>query len=289
MASRPWRLILFICARYLWALKFNKLSSKRGFADLYTLFVLPLILFSWEFFVSFIYISCCNFFFSIYYLYSMQSGPLMSLFPNCRLLLSYFKLLSSIVFFLQARLENNVSEEMQKLYLRWLDIVFILCARARLLDFWGIVILVKHMLFSHAQFLILRNLDFVNLTAIFFSLFLQFPSVNFYKIWQHGEARFQLHDERFKFANQKLQYFLPKKTTYFNIAEKLARSTPFFSPNEIVTIKFTCTQNIETLHPPNLKNILNMFKKTLKTRDFKLSTILESGTKTFNKLVRWIV
>ena len=142
MASRPWRLILFICARYLWAFKFNKLSSKRGFADLYKLFVLPLILFSWGFFVSFIYISCCNFFFSIYYLYSMQSGPLMSLFPNCRLLLSYFKLLSSIVFFLQARLENNVSEEMQKLYLRWLDIVFILCARARLLDFWGIVILV---------------------------------------------------------------------------------------------------------------------------------------------------
>ena len=85
----------------------------------------------------------------------------------------------------------------------------------RLLDFWGIVLLVKHMLFSHAQFLILRNLDFVNLLAIFFSLFLQFPSVNFYKIWQHGEARFQLHDECFKFVNQKLQYFFTKENHIF--------------------------------------------------------------------------
>ena len=51
------------------------------------------------------------------------------------------------------------------------------------------------------------------------------------------------------------------KTTYFNITEKLARSppspSPFFSPNEIVAIKFTCTQNIETLHRGNLKKIVN--------------------------------
>ena len=54
------------------------------------------------------------------------------------------------------------------------------------------------------------------------------------------------------------------KTTYFNITEKLARSPPppfFFSPNEIVAIKFTCTQNIETLHRGNLKKILIMIKK----------------------------
>ena len=44
-------------------------------------------------------------------------------------------------------------------------------------------------------------------------------------------------------------------------------------------MKFTCTQNIETLHRQNLKQILN----TLKTRDFKLSTVLDSGTGTFNK------
>ena len=80
------------------------------------------------------------------------------------------------------------------------------------------------------------------------------------------------------------------KTTYFNITEKLARWPPFFSsPNEIVAIKFTCTQNIETLHRGNLKKILITIKKTLKTRDFKLSTILESRTKTFNKLVQWTV
>ena len=101
--------------------------------------------------------------------------------------------------------------------------VFILCAPAPLLDFWGAVMLVKHMLFSHAQFLILQNLDFVNLSAIFLSLFLQFPSVNFFKIWQHGKTRFRFDDERFKFTNRKLQYFLTTKTTYFNITEKLAR------------------------------------------------------------------
>ena len=124
----------------------------------------------------------------------------------------------------------------------------------------------------------------------FLPLFLQFPSVNFFKIWQLGKTRFQFDDERFKFTNQKLQYFLTMKTTYFNITEKLARSPPFFfAPNEIVAIKFTCTQNIETLHRGNLKKILIMIKKTPKTRDFKLSTILESGTKTFNKLVQWIV
>ena len=39
--------------------------------------------------------------------------------------------------------------------------VFILCARAPLLDFWGTVMLVKHMLFSHAQFLIWQNLEFI--------------------------------------------------------------------------------------------------------------------------------
>ena len=79
------------------------------------------------------------------------------------------------------------------------------------------------------EFLILQNLDFVNSLAIFLSLFLQFPSVNFFKIWQHGKTRFQLHDEHFKFTNQKLQYFLTMKTTYFNITEKLARSPSFFS------------------------------------------------------------
>ena len=74
-------------------------------------------------------------------------------------------------------------------------------------------------------------------------------------------------------------FFLTKKTTYFNITEKLACSPLFFfSPNEIVTIKFTCTQNIETLHRGNLKKILKMVRKTLKTRDFQLSTILESVT-----------
>ena len=56
------------------------------------------------------------------------------------------------------------------------------------------------------------------------SLFLQFPSVNFFKIWQLGETRFQFDDKRFKFTNQKQQYFLTMKTTYFNITEKLARS-----------------------------------------------------------------
>ena len=106
-------------------------------------------------------------------------------------------------------------------FLRWLDIVFILCARAPLLDLWG----VKRILFSHAQ---LQNPDFVNLSAIFLPLFLQFPSVNFFKIWQLGKTRFQFDDERFKFTNQKLQYFLTMKTTYFNITGKLARSPPFF-------------------------------------------------------------
>ena len=90
----------------------------------------------------------------------------------------------------------------------------------------------------------------------------QFPSVNSFKTWQHGEVRFQFHDKLFKFTNQKLQYFLPKKTTYFNITEKLARACHFFfAPNEIVTIKFTCTQNIETLHRGSLKKILNMILK----------------------------
>ena len=75
--------------------------------------------------------------------------------------------------------------------------------------------LVKHLLFSHAQFLILQNLDFVNLSAIFLSLFLQFLSVNFFKIWQHGKTRFQLHDKRFQFTNQKLQYFLNNENNIF--------------------------------------------------------------------------
>ena len=113
--------------------------------------------------------------------------------------------------------------------LRWPDIVFILCARAPpLLDFWGAVMLVKRMLFSHAQFSILQNLVFINLSAIFLSLFQKFPSVNFFNIWQHGKTRFQFDDERFKFTNRKLQYFLTMKTTYFNITEKLSRSPPFF-------------------------------------------------------------
>ena len=106
-------------------------------------------------------------------------------------------------------------------FLRWLDIVFILCERAPLLDFWG----VKRILFPHTR---LQNLDFVNLSAIFLSLFLQFPLVNFLKSWQLSKTRFQFDDERFKFTNQKLQYFLTMKTTYFNITEKLARSPPFF-------------------------------------------------------------
>ena len=59
--------------------------------------------------------------------------------------------------------------------------------------------------------------------------FLQFPSVNFFKIWQLDKTSFQFDDERFKFTNQELQYFLTMKTTYFNITEKLARSPPFFS------------------------------------------------------------
>ena len=109
--------------------------------------------------------------------------------------------------------------------LRWLDIVFILCARTPLLDLWG----VKHILSLHAQ---LQNLDFVNLSAIFLPLFLQFPSVNFFKIWQLGKTRFQFDDERFKFTNQKLQYFLTMKTTYFDITDKTSSFTPpppFFS------------------------------------------------------------
>ena len=53
--------------------------------------------------------------------------------------------------------------------LRWPDIVFILCARAPpLLNFWGAVMLVKRMLFSHAQFLILQNLVFYKLIGNFF-------------------------------------------------------------------------------------------------------------------------
>ena len=99
-----------------------------------------------------------------------------------------------------------------------------LCARA-VARFLGCR--VKRILFSHAQFL--QNLDFVNLSAIFLSLFLQFPSVNFFKIWQHGKTRFQFDDERFKFTNQKLQYSLTMKTTYSNITGKLACSSPFFS------------------------------------------------------------
>ena len=87
---------------------------------------------------------------------------------------------------------------MPSINLRWLDIVLILCARAPLLDFWG----VKCILFLHAQ---LQNLDFVNLSAIFLSMFLQFPSENFLKIWQLVKTHFQFDDERFKFTHQKLQ------------------------------------------------------------------------------------
>ena len=57
---------------------------------------------------------------------------------------------------------------------------FILCVHEPLLGFWGAVMLVKHMLFLHVQFLILQNLDFMNLSAIFLYLFLQFPSLNFF-------------------------------------------------------------------------------------------------------------
>ena len=62
--------------------------------------------------------------------------------------------------------------------LRWLDIVLVLCVRAPLLDFWGAVMLV---VFARALLDLAKlNLDFVNLSAIFLSLFLQFPSVNFF-------------------------------------------------------------------------------------------------------------
>ena len=110
--------------------------------------------------------------------------------------------------------------------LRWLDIVLILCARAPLLNFWAPWCLLFR---THTEFLILQNLDFANLSAIFWSLFFQFPSVNLFKIWQHGKTRFQLHDERFKFTNQKLQYFSIMETAYFNITGKLVRSPPLFS------------------------------------------------------------
>ena len=125
--------------------------------------------------------------------------------------------------------------------------------------------LVKHMLFSHAQFLILQNLDFVNLSANFLSLFLQFPSVNVFLIWQHGKTRFQFHDERFKFTNQKMQNFLTMKTTYFNVTEKLARSHPFFSllmklwrSNSLVYTKYLNTS------PRKFEENLNTDKKKLK-------------------------
>ena len=96
--------------------------------------------------------------------------------------------------------------------LRWLNMVFILYVRAPLLNFR---VAVMHILFSHSRFLILQYLDFVNLSAIFLSLFLQFPSENFFKIWQHGKTRFRFDDESFKFINQKLQYFFNYENNIF--------------------------------------------------------------------------
>ena len=62
--------------------------------------------------------------------------------------------------------------------LRCLDIVLILYARAPLLDFWGAVMLV---VFARALLDLAKlNLDFVNSSTLFLSLFLQFPSVNFF-------------------------------------------------------------------------------------------------------------
>ena len=99
--------------------------------------------------------------------------------------------------------------------------------RAPLLDFWGAVMLV---VFARAVLDLAKSgfcIRFignflVHVSPISFGEF-------FFLIWQHGKTCFQLHDERFKFTNQKLQYFLTMKTTYFNITEKLARSPPFFS------------------------------------------------------------
>ena len=49
----------------------------------------------------------------------------------------------------------------------------------------------------------------------------------------------------FKFTNQKLQYFFNNENNIFQYYGKTSSLTPpFFSPNEIVAIKFTCTQNI---------------------------------------------
>ena len=50
--------------------------------------------------------------------------------------------------------------------------------------------LVKRILFSHAQFL--QKLDFVNLSAVFLSLFLQFLSVNFLKFGNTVKPAFSL-------------------------------------------------------------------------------------------------
>ena len=56
---------------------------------------------------------------------------------------------------------------------------------------------------------------------------------------------------------------------------------------------YLCTKYSNTSlrkYEENLNYYLNYDKKImLKTQDFKLSTILESGTKMFNKLVQWLV
>ena len=92
----------------------------------------------------------------------------------------------------------------------------------------------------------------------------------------------------FKFANQKLQYLLAKKTTYFNITEKRAHSPPplFFSPNEIVKIKFACTQKYLNTSARKFEENLKYDNKkySLKTSDIKLSTILESGKKNIQQI-----
>ena len=101
--------------------------------------------------------------------------------------------------------------------------VFILYARAPLFDFWGAVMLVKaYVVFARAV-LDLAKSGFCKFIGNFLVLVSQISFGNFFKIWQHGKTRFRFDDEHFKFTNQKLQYFLTMKTTYFNITEKLTR------------------------------------------------------------------
>ena len=81
---------------------------------------------------------------------------------------------------------------------------------------------------THEQFLILQNLDFVNFSALLFSLFLQFPSVNFFKFCNTVKPAFICVMKVSNLLTRSYNIFLPKKTTYFNITEILARLPPFF-------------------------------------------------------------